>query len=139
MRVFPTLSVLLPLLVSVPTLQAQASDPTPHQAPQRPADAPARDIRYVVFHRPGPNWQPGKSMFEQAGLQSHIAHYRQWLKEDKLVLGGPHLDEQGGGMMLPRAGLSEEEVRTFALADPAVQSGLLRVEIRPWLIGMRSP
>ncbi|MCV2348776.1 YciI family protein [Paucibacter sp. Y2R2-4] len=121
------------LLLSAPLLQAQATaePPKPH------VTVPARDIRYVVFHRPGPNWQADKSLFEQPGLQDHIAHYRQLLAAGKLALGGPHLDEQAGGMMIPAAGLSEQEIRAFAMDDPAVKSGLLRVEIRPWLIGMR--
>lgn len=107
--------------------------------PSAPAPAPNRmkDIRYVVLHRPGPQWQAGKSMFEQSGLDAHVAHYRQWLEQGKLVLGGPHLDAGGGGMMVPEAGLAELEVSAFAQADPAVRSGLLVAEVRPWLIGMR--
>lgn len=96
----------------------------------------ARDVRYVVLHRPGPAWQSGKNLFEQDGVREHVDHYRRWLAEGKLALGGPHLDAQGGGMMIPAAGVAEAEIRHFAQADPAVKSGLLVVEIRPWLIGM---
>lgn len=95
-----------------------------------------KDVRFVVFHRPGPAWQPGKNMFEQAGVQAHVAHYRQWLEAGKLQLGGPHLDSTGGGMMIPAAGVTEQEVRQFAAEDPAVKSGTLIAEVRPWLIGM---
>ena len=96
----------------------------------------AKDIRFVVFHRPGPAWDPGKSMFEQEGVREHVDHYRGVLAEGKLSFGGPHVDGGGGGMMIPAAGVSEEEVRQFAEADPAVKSGLLLAEVRPWLIGM---
>jgi len=95
-----------------------------------------KDIRFVVFHRPGPKWDPGKSMFEQDGVREHVEHYRELLTQGKLSFGGPHVDEGGGGMMIPAAGVSEEEVRRFAEADPAVRSGLLLAEVRPWLIGM---
>lgn len=95
-----------------------------------------KDIRFVVFHTPGPNWQRGKSMFEQVGLQDHVAHYRKLLDGGQLVLGGPHIDEKSGGMMIPSSGVSEEEIKAFALADPAVKSGLLLAEVRPWLVGM---
>jgi uncharacterized protein YciI len=95
-----------------------------------------KDIRYVVLHSPGPKWEPGKSLFEQDGVREHAQHYRALLAGGKLALGGPHLDERGGGMMIPAAGVSEEEIRSFAAEDPAVKSGLLLVEIRPWLIGM---
>lgn len=94
------------------------------------------DIRYVVFHRPGPAWQPGRSMFEQPGVRGHVAHYRQWLDAGKLELGGPHPDAAGGGMMVPVAGIAEEDVRRFAAEDPAVLDGTLVAEVRPWLIGM---
>ena len=47
------------------------------------------------------------------------------------------MDSAGGGMMIPAAGLGEDEIRKFAQDDPAVRSGLLRAEVRPWLIGMR--
>jgi uncharacterized protein YciI len=95
-----------------------------------------QDIRYVVLHKPGPTWLPGKVMFEQTGVREHVAHYRQWLDVGKLELGGPHLDAAGGGMMIPVAGVSEDEVTRFASEDPAVKSGTLVVEVRPWLIGM---
>jgi uncharacterized protein YciI len=95
-----------------------------------------KDIRFVVIHLPGPKWVPGKSLFEQAGVREHVEHYRKLLEEGKLALGGPHLDAKAGGMMIPAAGVSEAEVEAFAAADPAVVSGLLLAEIRPWLIGM---
>ena len=75
-------------------------------------------------------------MFEQPWVQEHIAHYRQWLDAGKLALGRPHLDQGGGGRMVPSSGVSEKEVRRFAGEDPAVLGGMLVVEMRPWLIGM---
>jgi uncharacterized protein YciI len=95
-----------------------------------------KDIRYVVLHRPGPAWLAGHDMFAQPGIREHVAHYRQWLDAGKLELGGPHPDAGGGGMMVPAAGISEEEVSRFAAEDPAVVGGTLLAEVRPWLIGM---
>lgn len=96
-----------------------------------------RDIRYVVVHAPGPRWQHGLPIFEQDGIQDHIAHFRQWLEQGRLAIGGPFLDEHAGGMMIPSEGLSEAEITAFANADPAVKSGLLRVAVRQWLVGMK--
>ena len=96
-----------------------------------------RDVRFVVFHRPGPAWQKGVPIPAQAGVQDHIGHYRKLLEAGKLDFGGPFIDEAAGGMMVPVAGLSEDEVRAIAVSDPSVQSGLLVAEVRPWLIGMR--
>ena len=38
-------------------------------------------------------------------------------------------------MMVATRAVSQEELETFA-ADPAVQSGLLLYEVRPWLTAM---
>lgn len=97
----------------------------------------ARDVRFVIIHLPGPRWDSSKSMFEQEGLPDHIAHYRKLLAEGKLLLGGPFMDAKGGGMMLPDAGYTEKELTEFAMDDPAVKNGLLTVQVRPWMIGMR--
>ena len=96
-----------------------------------------RDIRYVVIHSPGAQWVAGKPMFEQPGLDLHLAHFRQLLEQGKLMAGGPFLDGSVGGMMVPEPGLGEQEITEFALADPAVKSGLLNVVVRPWLLGMK--
>jgi len=40
-------------------------------------------------------------------------------------------------MMIAEVGADEAELVAFANADPAVQSGLLRAEVRQWLVGMR--
>lgn len=95
-----------------------------------------KDVRFVVFHMPGPAWQAGRTLFEQPGVMDHVAHYRTLLAAGKLALGGPHLDERGGGMMIPAAGVGQAELEAFAAQDPAVRSGVLRFEIRPWLVGL---
>ncbi len=53
------------------------------------------------------------------------------------MLGGPFLDDDGGGMMVAAAGVGADELAAFAGADPTVASGLLTFKVRPWLIGMR--
>jgi uncharacterized protein YciI len=96
-----------------------------------------RDIRFVVIHTPGPGWQAGPPPFEQRGIAQHVEHFRTLLERGKLEMGGPFLDASGGGMMIPTHGLSEGEITEFAHADPADVAGLLRVEIRQWMIGMK--
>lgn len=89
--------------------------------------------RYVVIHRPGPNWKAGVPAMEQPGLQAHADHFRALLEAGKLSMGGPFLDDASGGLMIPEAEVSETEIGKFASDDPAVQSGLLVFEIRRWL------
>jgi len=54
-------------------------------------------------------------------------------------MGGPFLDAQGGGMMIAAKGVDAAELSDFAARDPAVASGLLVYEVRPWLVGMSAP
>ena len=96
------------------------------------------EIRFVVFHRPGARWRQDLPMLEQDGLQGHLDHYRQLKAAGKLSAGGPFPDAAGGGMMITQPGLSAAEVQAFAAADPCVTSGLLTVEIRPWIQAMQA-
>lgn len=97
--------------------------------------APTR-IRYVVFHKPGPQWQPGIDFREQAGIEQHVQHYLKLHEQGKLELGGPFLLQDAGGMMVATKAVSQPELEAFAASDPAVQSGLLIYEVRPWLTAM---
>src|SRR5512139_108744 len=90
-------------------------------------------VRHVVFHRPGPNWKPGIDFRKQEGVGEHVQHYLQLHMQGKLELGGPFLLQDAGGMMVATKEVSRAELEAFAAADPAVQSGLLVFEIRPWL------
>jgi uncharacterized protein YciI len=96
------------------------------------------DIRFVVLHHRGPAWIPWKTKVEQPGTAAHVAHWAAWFEAGKLAWGGPHTDATGGGMMIPGAGITEDEVRAYAYADPAVRAGVLVAEIRPWLVAMRA-
>ena len=95
-----------------------------------------KEVRFVVAHSPGPNWKPGVSAFEQDGLQLHVAHYATLLKDGKLLMGGPFIDARSGGLMIAEPQVAEAELRRFAADDPAVKSGLLTFEVRPWLVGL---
>lgn len=99
----------------------------------------ATALHYVVFHRPGPAWQRGVDFREQPGVAEHVAHYRALHAQGKLALGGPFLLPDAGGMMVATPAVGAAELEAFAAADPAVQSGLLLYEIRPWYVAMRQP
>ncbi len=92
-------------------------------------------IRFVVFHKPGPSWQQGIDFRQQPGVQDHVQHYLKFYEDGKLALGGPFLDNSGG-MMVPTPDVSLEDMKAFAESDPAVKSGLLIVEIKPWMTAM---
>ena len=96
----------------------------------------SRPVRYVVFHHPGPRWKSGIDFREQEGVVEHVQHYRKLHEQGKLELGGPFLIQDAGGMMVATKDVTEKELQEFAEADPAVKSGLLIFEIRPWLTAM---
>jgi uncharacterized protein YciI len=89
----------------------------------------------VIAHHPGPRWRHGVDFSEQPGVGDHVATLRGWLEAGRLLLGGPFLDEPGGGMAVVRFE-SVEAALAAALADPAVQVGLLTVTVRAWFPGM---
>lgn len=76
------------------------------------------------------------SFSDQAGIQEHLKHFRGLLEKGILALGGPFLDNTGG-MMIATRRVSSQELSQYAGQDPAVRSGLLRFEVRPWLIAIR--
>jgi len=100
------------------------------------SDQTSRPIRFVVIHRPGPKWQPGVDFREQVGVREHVQYYLEFHDQGKLELGGPFLIPDAGGMMIPIKSITQDEMEAYAAADPAVQSGLLTYEIRPWLTAM---
>ena len=93
-------------------------------------------IRYIVIHKPGPQWQYGVDFREQPGVGQHVQHYLKLHEQGKLELGGPFLSPNAGGMMVATKDVSQTELDAFAASDPAVQAGLLIYEIRPWLTAM---
>jgi uncharacterized protein YciI len=96
----------------------------------------AHPIRYVILHKPGVKWKYGVDYREQDGVSEHVQHYLKLYEQGKLELGGPFLLPDIGGMMVTTKDVSQEEIEAFAAVDPAVQSGLLIYEIRPWMTAM---
>lgn len=95
--------------------------------------------RLVVIHSPGPDWELGLPLSQQVSLQGHGAHFAEWLKDGRLQMAGPFVDGAGGSLMICRPGVDEELLRRHAQADPAVESGQLQFEIRPWLALEHAP
>jgi uncharacterized protein YciI len=92
-------------------------------------------IRFVAFHRPGPAWEGGTEFSEQSGVREHVAHYAAAMDAGHLERGGPFIDSSGG-MMVFALGVARSLAEEIAQSDPAVQSGLLLVDVRPWLAAL---
>lgn len=94
------------------------------------------DPMHVVVHRPGSKWKTELPPFEQPGLRDHVAYYQKLLDDGRLFMGGPFLDTPGG-MMVFEANVPRETVDALSAADPAVLSGLLVYDVRPWFPRLR--
>ncbi len=105
-------------------------------APPVPAASTnGRDAYQVVILRRGPK----AADFTKAELQkmegAHQAHLQQLMESGRLLVVGPFADQADPsyrGMCLYQAG-SVAEARRLAEADPAVQSGRVRVEVMTWM------
>ena len=96
------------------------------------------DRHLVVIHSPGPSWEPGLPLMQQTGIQEHRTHYAQLLEQGVLMMSEPFLDSADNGIMICKAGTDEDMLRMHALTDPAVETGLLQFEIRPWLPALKA-
>jgi len=95
-------------------------------------------LRQVVLHSPGPKWKFGNNFQEQIEelVMQQVQHYRKFHEEGKLLLGGPYVDIDSGGMMIANEAITREELEAFAASDPAVIAGLLKFEVRTWYVAM---
>jgi uncharacterized protein YciI len=89
-------------------------------------------IRFVAAHTPGPLWNAALGLAGQTGLPEHAAYYAGALAAGHLERGGPFVDGSGG-MMVFKPEVTKSQAEEIANADPTVRSGLLLVEIKPWL------
>lgn len=99
--------------------------------------SPGAAILLAVRHLPGPAWVAGLDPRRQPGIEAHVAHYAALAAAGKLLLGGPFLDPDSGGLAVAAPGMDRAELEAFAAADPAVAAGLLRFELLEWFAAMR--
>ncbi|MGH1366888.1 MAG: YciI family protein [Calditrichia bacterium] len=91
-------------------------------------------VYFVLFHTPGNKWIKDIPFQEQPGVKDHVQYMSSFMESKTLVIGGPFLDNSGG-MMVCKAE-SQEAAEKIANEDPGVKSGLLKVEIKRWLVPM---
>jgi uncharacterized protein YciI len=118
------------------TGQAVGSNPPKKEATQnrknQGRNAPM--MLFVLFHTPGPNWVDSLEFRRQPGIMDHVDYMATFMADGRLVMGGPFLDNSGGMMVLKVTSMQEAE--TIAMNDPTVRSGLLKVNVKPWMPAM---
>ncbi|GJH17674.1 cytosolic protein [Caballeronia novacaledonica] len=92
---------------------------------------------FVAFQTPGPKWIQGVKYNEQPDFMKHVGYMIEIQEKGLTVLSGPFMEKAGGlagvladgGMTIFKAA-DLAEAQKIATDDPAVQSGLLNVEVK---------
>ncbi len=87
-------------------------------------------MRSLAVITPGTAWSDGRPVFDQdpTVLRDHLGHMRRLFEQGALLLGGPAHGGRSGFALLEAATL--ERATALIEADPAVRSGLFRVEVQ---------
>ncbi len=91
----------------------------------------AHSVYYVLLHTPGENWQKKVPYKEQQGIEEHLQYVSAFFEDNKMLMKGQFIDNPGGMII---CNMDETEVKQLAQADPAVQKGVLKVKVLPWLV-----
>ena len=114
---------------------ARGADQTPPPLPPT-VESPRPQVFVAIYER-GSAWADGKSAFEQAGIQEHMAY----LRANWATLIGAAPFEQGisagaadrvVGMVLVLA-TNQQEAEALIAADPAISGNLMKATVRHWL------
>ena len=85
------------------------------------------------FLRRGPNWTPESTPETKKIQEGHMANINRMAKLGKLVAAGPMaVDGDLRGIFIFR-GTTPEEARALAAEDPAIKTGRLVLDLKPWM------
>jgi uncharacterized protein YciI len=95
------------------------------------------DERSIGLIRTGSAWEHGHPMGDQKLIAEHLAYLRALARHGSVLQAGPvfGLDGQPGpdGLIaLVLYAVGEPEARKLTEQDPAISSGLVRCDVRPW-------
>lgn len=88
-----------------------------------------RAVWWIDYQR-GPAWPAGQAAPQQA-LHDHQSYLAGLMQDGTLLMAGLFCDDAGGGIAVLDSG-DELVARCLMDGDPAVQSGLLSAQLRPW-------
>ncbi|MCL2914956.1 YciI family protein [Shewanella corallii] len=119
---------LMSAAISTPTFSAEFD---PELARQTGADTYGMKPYVVAFLKAGPNRSGSDA--EKAALQmAHLDNIKRLADEGLLVLAGPFLDKgELRGIYIFNVS-DVETARELTQSDPAIQSGSLVMELKPW-------
>lgn len=100
---------------------------------------PTPESKLIQFHmallKHGPKWVDPHGVADSNPppiFQQHVAYVTSLLQSGQAIIAGPIQDDpELSGIYIFRA-KSEDEARSWAMADPAVAAGQFKVEMHPW-------
>ncbi|MCI4336967.1 MAG: YciI family protein [Thermoplasmata archaeon] len=97
-------------------------------------EIPPGMVRYLLgFLTKGPHWGEGSEAEREAVQREHVANNRRLQANGAQAVSGPLLDHSDLRGILISRDAPEARIRELVAADPAIASGPLRPELRPFL------
>lgn len=85
----------------------------------------------VVMHSKGPNWPANREVpFDDPEV---LKHAKYWSSQKVIALGGP-FEGTFDDIMLLKPETTLEEAKRISAEDPLVKNGMLKAEVRRWLL-----
>ena len=88
---------------------------------------------FMVFLKKGPNRTQHDSATAAQIQKDHLANIQRLAEEGKINVAGPFLDDQELRGIFIMNVATKEEAAALVETDPAVKTGRLIYEIRPWM------
>jgi uncharacterized protein len=111
-------------------MSSPAEQPERHGTPPEISSEVGPQKTYAFIYAPGPQWLAGRPVTEQ-NLGAHRAYMADLYARGRVLLGGPFLDDAGGGVALLRA-KGRDEATALLAADPAIREGVFTGVVRRW-------
>jgi hypothetical protein len=92
---------------------------------------------FVVFNKPGANWERRSQLGDEA--REHYSIYKRLADSGDIIVGGRmdgSADEPAIGMSVFRLGVDRQRVRQVLEQDALVRAGVTALEFREWSIQM---
>ena len=92
---------------------------------------------FAVLYLRGPAWDPTAAFHQQSGVHRHRDFLAAQHEAERLLFGGPFLDDSGGLAVYRSSSL--EELESLLRTDATIVDGLLRYEIHPYAVAFKRP
>jgi YCII-related domain len=96
----------------------------------------ANPTHFVVFNRPGPNFDKARDPAMRETIMAHYRLYRGMADDGRIIAGGRMAGDPMIGLSVFRADVDRAAIKAILEADPSVKAGITAVEFREWEMQM---